>query len=217
MRLTRLIAIAASPQTNEIDDRQPFNRLSSAWRAPPHQKISCGSGQLGRPLRKSRLQRDGCTTSSCRRRAIKPHSKNQTSSPRWLIPRNVFGDETHLNLGLTFRHRLHRIQTTSPSCTGHGQRMSLKPGRRQFRKRLAALGEGDAQDVARVHQTTHAPAAATCIPEGQRAAHCPRRLERRCADQTSSRRQESLPGRTRFGQGQSTDRCGCPRRTWKPG
>src|SRR5271166_1489341 len=44
-RLTRLIAIAA-PLDPARNDRRPSNRLSPAWRAPPHRKISCGAVNL---------------------------------------------------------------------------------------------------------------------------------------------------------------------------
>src|SRR5271168_2237876 len=110
-RLTRLIAIAASPRTNKVHDRQPFNRLSRAWRAPCHRKISCRRRQRGRPPRKSWLRRIG-TLQVFRA----PGDKNGAVKDQDLVPALVdatksVGDETPFRLGgLAFRHRLHRIR-----------------------------------------------------------------------------------------------------------
>ena len=83
--------------------------------------------------------------------------KTTTSSPLWLTPRNVLVTSPHLGLEVwRFDTVSTEYETVSPSWTGCGQRMALKPGEdAQLRKGFAAFGHGSAQGAARVHQAAH--------------------------------------------------------------
>ena len=100
------------------------------------------------------------------RRAIRTAlEKARTSSPRWLIPRNVLVTRPIRLGGLAFRHRLHRIRNDIALMDWARPAHVFEAWRdAELRKRLAALGEGGAQGATGVHQSAHA-AAATCIPE----------------------------------------------------
>src|SRR6202041_287758 len=64
------------------------------------------------------------------RRAIRTAlEKSRTSSSRWLTARNVLVTRPHLGLEVSrFDTVSTEYETISPSWTGCGQRMSLKPG-----------------------------------------------------------------------------------------
>ena len=109
-RLTRLMAIA-TPLDPARNDRRPSNRLSSASRASPHRKISCGGGSLDDCRAKSYPAPAKEITALPARLATRTTlEKIRTSSPRWLTPRNRVADQTPFRLGgLALRYCLHRI------------------------------------------------------------------------------------------------------------
>src|SRR3984957_4509689 len=108
-RLTRLIAIAASPRTKKVNDRElltDFHALGAPWAIE-----KCVAGRsAGRQLRKSRLRRDETLRVLWATGDKDRARKGQNLLPALVDPSKHVGDETPSRLrGLAFRHRLHRI------------------------------------------------------------------------------------------------------------
>ena len=96
-------------ETNKIDrhsfpshqkGKRPgaFNRLSRAWRALGHRKMSCRRVPPAVSQGNSGLRRKGRYESSGRRAIRTALEKTRTSCPRWLTPRNVLVTRPHLGL-----------------------------------------------------------------------------------------------------------------------